>query len=114
MSRAVPWTLHGDETGLVKETHFDGENGAGKTEAVFGTQSRELGVDRFCVFGERDVAIATKSTSCRIWDGQQITDLVPSLNQGSRIRGLLATEEKDRLVSCSEDVRLLVHLKRND
>ncbi|KAH9245917.1 hypothetical protein BASA81_016557 [Batrachochytrium salamandrivorans] len=102
MPQSVPNSLHGDETGLVKVTKY-AEDAAGKTEQVFGTQSREFGVDRFCSFGESNVAVALKNASLKMWDGVEFTQVASSLNNGSRIRSLLSTAGGSRVVSLAED-----------
>lgn len=99
----VPNSLHGDETGLVKVTKY-AEDATGKTERVFGTQSREFGVDRLCSFGESSVAVALKDAGLKVWDGAELTQVVSSLNSGGgRIRSLLSTAGGSRVVSLAED-----------
>jgi len=100
MPKQVPPTLHGDETGLIKEVAY-GEDGVGKVKTVFGIQKRELGVEKLCVFGVNNVAVATRSSSLLLWDGTNLKSVVQSVG-GGRIRGIGGFE--DRLVTCGETV----------
>jgi len=99
--RVVPPTLHGDETGLVKQVEYDTE-GTGKAVGTFGVQSREHAVDKLCVLGERQVAIGLRNGEVRAWNGTDIQPLAKAVD-GQRIRGLCGFQ--DRLVSCGQNVR---------
>jgi len=98
MSRRIPPTLHGDETGLFKQVEY-GTEGVGKVTKSFGAQNRELGVDRVCKFGDDNVALGLRNSSVSYWDGNGIAYVVQAV-EGKRIQALCNFSGK--LVCCSE------------
>ena len=98
-------TLHGDETGLLKLVEFDEEEKSGKVVSVYGSQSREAGIDRMLVLGEEEVLLATANGGVSVWDGHSVTPTPIQGFTGGRIRSLLASAElSDRVVVCGEKV----------
>jgi hypothetical protein len=105
---ACPPTLSGDETGLVKEIHYpisieegSATVGMGKPKAIFGSQNRELGIEKLCLFEENQVAVAAKNSSVRLWDGARLKPVVQTVG-GGRIKILAGSG--NRLVTCGQDV----------
>ena len=98
-------TLHGDETGLLKQVEFDESEKNGKVSSVFGSQSRDNGIDRILVWGENEVLLSTANSGISVWNGESITPTGIQHFSGGRIRSLLAEPtQSDRLVLCGSEV----------
>ena len=98
----VPSSLVGDETGLIKIVQY--KDGIGQIVSKYGTQNRELGIERLTALGEDNVLMATRNSTIRLWNGTDNLENVIEKIEGGRIKSLNYFNEN--IVICTENVSI--------
>jgi hypothetical protein len=105
----IPWTLHGDETGLLKEVRYKGE--VGVTERVWGSQDKDLGIEKMCYFkneSSKNMFLGLMDNSIHYWNGESVINFFQPKDTNNVTRsGLFCSEiNKNQVISVMSNVSI--------